>query len=195
MYLAFIGLFTRGVRRGRRRNTFLPVSKGSRGRWGVNPPSLPRFPLYLPSIDACCDWQLYRLKTVFWLQFLAACHPIRQLSPGGGTNPTGHYEAGLIPTTVLAEASQVGFWSTIPCLSHASVGFGQRLQCTVVTALHHLRLVLSEGLGDSCCDVYFFFLLQISSLVDIHHMLRVIFTHALSLSWNWALFVNAWRNE
>lgn len=78
---------------------------------------------YLWSKDLHCDWQLYGLSAVLWLQFVSACHPIWQLSPGSGTNPTGHYEAGLIPTTAAAEAFQVGFWSMIPCLSHVYLGF------------------------------------------------------------------------
>lgn len=113
-----------------------------------------RFPLYLPSIDVHCDWQLYRLSPVFWLQCVAACHPIRQLSPGGGTNPTGHYEAGLIPTPAAAEAFQGGFWCSEPCLSHTSTGFGQRLQCIVVSPLHHLE---GQGLGESCSGCLFFY--------------------------------------
>lgn len=131
---------------------------GLGGGWrGKTPAFLCVPPFYLPTIDVRRDWQLYRLSPVFWLQFVSACHPIRQLSPGGGTNPTGHYEAGLIPTTAAAEAFQGGFWSTIPCLSHSSVGLGRRLQCIVVVPLHHLCLVLSRGLGDSCSGYLFFF--------------------------------------
>lgn len=80
---------------------------------------------YLWSIDLGCNWQLYRLCAVFSLQFVSACHPIRWLSPCSSTNPTGHYEAGLIPTTTATEAFQEWFWSMIPCLSHASVSFRQ----------------------------------------------------------------------
>lgn len=118
--LAFMGLFTRvhGL------NSFLHVTALYLSLKQLciclisfSPPSW--------SIDVHSDWQLYRLSAVFQLQFVSACHPIRRLSPGSGTNPTGHYEAGLIPRTAAPEAFQGGFQSMIPCLSHASVGFRQ----------------------------------------------------------------------
>lgn len=124
LYLAFMGLFTQGVQRRRSLEYISTCQQGEwreGGVWGRTPRHFP--PFISPSIDVRCDWQLYRLTLVFGLQFVAACHPIRQLSPSGGTNPTGHYEAGLIPTTAAAEAFQGGFWSMMPCLSHASVGF------------------------------------------------------------------------
>lgn len=64
------------------------------------------------------DWAL-----CFGLQFASACHPIWRLSPSSGTNPAGHYEAGLIPRTAAAGAFQERFQSMIPCLSHASASF------------------------------------------------------------------------
>lgn len=112
------------------------------------------------------DWQLYRLSSVFWLRFVSACHPIRQLSPGGGTNPTGHYEAGLIPTTAATEAFQEGFWSMIPCLSHASVGF--REGYSALLSSHSITYDLSYPRASETHVVDVF-------LRDINHMLRVIF--------------------
>lgn len=161
-YLAFIGLFTRGVRRGRCRNAFPPVSKGGPGRGKGLAGRTPAFlcvPLfYLPTIDVRRDWQLYRLSPVFWLHFVSACHPIRQLSPGGGTNPTGHYEAGLIPTAAAAEAFQGGFWSMIPCLSHASVGLGRRLQCSTLLSSHSITCALSyPGASETHVEDFSFF--------------------------------------
>lgn len=131
--------------------------------------------LYLPylwSIDLHCDWQLYRLSAVFQLHFAFACHPIRQLSTGSGTNPTGHYEAGLIPTTAATEAFQEGFRSMIPCLSHASVGF--REGYSALLSSHSITYVLSypQASKTNVLDVF---------LLKINHMLRVIFYWALSL--------------
>lgn len=70
-------------------------------------------------------WQLSRLSGPFSLLFISGCHPVRWLSHCSCTNPTGHYEAGLIPATVAREAFQGGFPGMTPCLSHASVGFWQ----------------------------------------------------------------------
>lgn len=126
--------------------------------------------LYLPylwSIDLLCDWQLYRLSAVFQLQFVSACHPIQQLSPGSGTNPTGHYEAALIPTTAATEAFQEGFRSMIPCLSHASVGF--REGNSGLLSSHFITSVFSypQASETNVLDVF---------ILKINHMFHVNFS-------------------
>lgn len=149
------------VQRSHRRNTFLHAQPAL-----YLSPKGPCICLYLRSIDVRRDWQLYRLSSVFWLRFVSACHPIRQLSPGGGTNPTGHYEAGLIPTTAATEAFQEGFWSMIPCLSHASVGF--RGGYSALLSSHSITYDLSYPRASETRVLDAF-------LRDINHMLHVIF--------------------
>lgn len=64
----------------------------------ADPPVIAAAPClpYLWPIDPRRDWQVWRLSAVFQLQFVSPRHPIRRLSAGCGTNPTGHYEAALI---------------------------------------------------------------------------------------------------